>query len=113
MISFLLFRFFETRTTYDKNMSWEEQAVNPCVPKQGLEPTDCTWIKGFTFQASDPYKIAKDYIKKNPARNCCTIDTKSKVTLCKLPERDSVLFRRANGITFYYDYNHLASRKDV
>lgn len=94
-------------------MSWEERAVNPYVPKHGLEPTDCAWIKGFTFQASDPYKVAKDYIKKNPARNCCTVDMKRKVTHWKLPETDSVQFRRANGITFYYDYNHLASRKYV
>ena len=95
-------------------MSWEEQLVTPYVPIQGLEPAGCsTWIKGFTFQASDPYKIAKDYIKKNPVRNCCTIDMYRKVTNWKLPERANVLFRRANGITFYYYYNSLASRKCV
>lgn len=109
----MLIRFFETWTMSCKTMSWEEQAVNPYVQKQGLEPTNCTWIKGFTFQASDPYNVVKDYIKKNPARNCCTVDSNRKVTHWKLPERTEVLFRQANGITFYYHYNHLASRKDV
>lgn len=109
----MLFSFFEACTICYKIMSWEEQAVNPYVKKQGLEPTNSTWIKGFTFQADDPYNVVKDYIKKNPARNCCTVDWNRKVTHWKLPDRTEVRFRQANGITFYYNYNHLASRKDV
>lgn len=87
----MLFSFLEAWPICCKIMSWEEQAVNPYVQKQGLEPTNCTWIKGFTFQADDPYNVVKDYIKKNPARNCCTVDSNRKVTHWKLPERTEVV----------------------
>ena len=76
----------------------------PYVKNRNSEPTNCS--PGNTVQAKDPYKEAGDYIKKNPASNCCTVEGGT-VKQWKLSAGAKVQLRDKSGPTFYYDSTKL------
>ena len=50
------------------------------------------------------YEAAQDFIKKDPARNCCTVGSSKQVSRWQLPPKAEVQLRRvSDDITFYYD----------
>lgn len=82
-----------------------QERDDPYVKKRNFEPTNCS--PGDTVQVNDdPYKEAADYIKNNPASNCCTVEG-GKVKQWQLPAGAKVQLRNKNGPTFYYDTTKL------
>lgn len=82
--------------------------ADPFKKEHGYEPTNCSKLD--SFQANgDPYVAAQDFIKQDPARNCCTVESSKRVSKWQLPPKAEVHLRRvSDNITFYYNSSKMS-----